>query len=253
MGRRDVRVGDGGRWVFERLAEDYRARPGWPEELVDRLAALAGGPGAVVADLGAGTGSLALPLAARGLPVRAVEPAQAMLEVLREGIGALPVEPVRGTAEATGLPDAVARLAVLADVLQWVAPEAAGREAARVVAPGGVVAVVEARLEGSPFADAVRSAIERANPRARPRPGHRRAQLLACAGAADEGAVAWTHEEMLPPVRLDRVLRSLSVVGPALGPSALEELLAEARALARIHGGARWTRTVRLTWRRRPA
>ena len=78
MGRRGVGVEDGDRWVFNRLADDYRARPGYPAALVDRLHALAGGAGTVV-DLGAGTGLLALPLAGRGLAVRAVEPASAML------------------------------------------------------------------------------------------------------------------------------------------------------------------------------
>jgi SAM-dependent methyltransferase len=253
MGRRDAPLGLRDAWVFERLAADYRARPGWPEPLVDRLAALAGGPGALVADLGAGTGSLAIPLAARGLRVVAVEPARAMLEVLQEAAGALPIEPVQATAERTGIAGGVAHLALVADALQWVDPDATGREVSRIVAPGGCVAVVEARLGGSPFADAVRDAIERANPRARPRPGSRRSQLLSCAGAPEEGHAQWTHEELLPPDRLEAVLRSLSVVGPALGPEGLRALLDAAAELARVHGGGRWTRRVELTWGRRRA
>jgi ubiquinone/menaquinone biosynthesis C-methylase UbiE len=253
MGRSDVEVGDRERWVFERLAEDYRERPGWPRALADRLAALAGGAGAVAVDLGAGTGSLAVPLAERGLKVVAVEPSGAMLAVLRERAGVLPVEARQARAEETGLPPASARLAVLADVLQWVDPDATGRELARVLAPGGAVAVVEAELAGSSFAEAVREAVRRANPKARPRASGRTAQLLACAGAAVGGKEEWLHEELLEPARLDAVMRSLSVVGPALSPEALEALLAEARRLAAAHGGALWARRVRLTWGRRPA
>jgi SAM-dependent methyltransferase len=253
MGRRDARVGDPERWVFERLAGDYRARPGWPGGLADRLAALAGGAGSVAADLGAGTGSLAIPLAERGLRVLAVEPSEGMLAVLRERIGSLPVEPHLATAEETGLDAGVARLAVFADVLQWIDPDAAGREVSRIVSPGGAVAVVEAELSGSSFAEAVRECVQRANPRARPRPSGRTAQLLSCAGARAGGREEWLHEELLAPDRLDAVMRSLSLVGPALGPEALDALLAEARRLAGVHGGARWTRRVRLTWGRRTA
>ena len=82
MGRRSVSLSDEDRWVFNRLAQDYLTRPPYPDTLVDRLVTLAGGPGARVADLGAGTGHLALPLAARGLHVTAVEPARAMLSAL---------------------------------------------------------------------------------------------------------------------------------------------------------------------------
>jgi hypothetical protein len=52
--------------------------------------------------------------------------------------------------------------------------------------------------------------------------------------------------------RLEAVLRSISLVGPALGPESLGLLLAEARDLASRCGGATWTREIRLTWGRRP-
>jgi predicted RNA methylase len=74
--------------VFNRLAEDYRRRPGYSTGLAERLLALAGGPGARVADLGAGTGHLALPLARLGARVHAVEPARAMLAALLQLIQA---------------------------------------------------------------------------------------------------------------------------------------------------------------------
>jgi SAM-dependent methyltransferase len=243
-----VQVADPDRWVFNRLAGDYRARPGYPAALVSRLVELAGaGP---VVDLGAGTGLLALPIARGGLRVAAVEPAVAMLAVLQEEAGALPVLGVHAAAEETGLPAGEARLVVLADALQWVEPERTGREAARLLAPGGALAVVEARLGGSPFADGVAALLADANPRARPRPEGRLGQLLDAAGAGPRTEERWSQEEPLDPDRLAAVLRSLSLVGPALGPDRRDALLADVRALADRCGRAAWTREIRLTWGR---
>jgi SAM-dependent methyltransferase len=240
-----------GSWVFNRLAIDYRERPGYPAPLVDRLSSLAVAPGRIV-DLGAGTGLLAIPLAARGHAVMAVEPAEAMLSFLRQQASSLPIACLQATAEDTGLPDGQATLALVADALQWVEPGAAGGEAARLLSPGGAVAVVEPRLGGSPFADGMAELLAEANPRARPRPAGRVGQFLDASGARDRAVETFHHEEFLDPPRLDAVLRSISLVGPALGPERLASLLAAARALADRSGGATWTREIRLTWGRRP-
>lgn len=253
MGRRGVRVEDAGRWVFNRLAEDYRGRPGYPAGLLDRLAELAGGPGRTVLDLGAGTGLIALPLAARGLEVIAVEPAEAMLRVLGEAAPPR-VRAVHAAAERTGLPPGTAELAVLADALHWVEAEPVGREVARVLRPGGIVAVVEARPAPTPFMSAITALIEAANFKARrpAGPASRREQLLRGAGAVRETVEWFEHAEPLDPDRLDAVLRSLSLVGPALGASAVEALLGAARQLAAASGGAVWARELSLAWARVP-
>ncbi|HTP53215.1 MAG TPA: methyltransferase domain-containing protein [Anaeromyxobacteraceae bacterium] len=251
MGRRHARLDEPHHWVFNRLAADYRERPGYPAALADRLLELAGGPGAAIADLGAGTGLLALPLAKRGARVFAVEPAASMLAALRASAAGLPVEPVQAAAESTGLAPASVQQVLLADALQWVEPERAGREAARILAPGGVVAVLSARLADTPFAGGLARLIERTNPKARPRPPGRLGQLLRAAGAEAWAQEEWRHEEVLSPERLDAVLRSLSLVGPALGPGVLRSLLSEARDLARRLGGAAFTRDLTLSWGRR--
>src|SRR5512144_1592127 len=167
MSRREAKPSDPSRWVFNRLAADYRARPGYPAALAARLLALAGGPGARVADLGAGTGQLAIPLARLGARVDAVEPARAMLDVLEADARDLPVTPAHAAAEATGLPGGAFDLVLLADAAQWVDPERAGREVARLLAPGGALAVVEPRLADTPFLRALTARLKAANPKAR--------------------------------------------------------------------------------------
>lgn len=247
MARRNVSIHARERWVFNRLAEDYRARPGYPAPVVARLAALAGGAGRRVADLGAGTGLLALPLAREGLAVHAVEPARAMLDILADGAAGLGVVPIHGAAEETGLPAASFDLVVLADALQWVELDRCAREAARLLAPGGVLAVVDPRPAPTPFMTALGDRIAASNFKARPQPLPIDLFYSVALGATPS-LERFDDEVTLDDARLAAVLRSISYVGPAIGPAALEALLADARALAREHGGARWSRELALWW-----
>ncbi len=252
MSRRGVSVSDPSRWVFNRLAADYRRRPPYPPALVSRLLDLAGGPGARVADLGAGTGHLALPLARAGASVHAVEPARAMLDALSADAAGLPVVPVHAAAEETGLTAGAFDLVLLADALHWVDPDRGGREVARLLRPGGVLAVVVPVLGDTPFLRALSALLAASNPKARPRPPPV-ALLCAVAGLPPPEAEVLEDEVLLDDGDLDAVIRSLSYAGPALGPAALRNLLDEARALSRAHGGARWRRRLVLEKTRRPA
>lgn len=265
MGRRGIRVDETSRWVFNRLAEAYRARPGYPDALSSRLAALAGGPGARVADLGAGTGHLALPLAERGLVIDAVEPARAMLAVLEErarerGLTEARLRLVHAAAEAPGLPDGSIQLALLADALHWVDPELTGRAVGALLAPEGTCAIVTVSLADGPFERAVEALLARYNPRARRDSSGAARQLLSLAtGGGRIVEEVFDDVTHLEPSALLQLLASYSYVGPARGPLALAELQAEVRTLSGRFaqtgnvgppGSVAWRRRFTLAWAR---
>ena len=124
-------------------------RPAYPHEAVAALidAARSGrgvdAPGRDdalrAADIGAGTGKMSELLARGGLHVDAVEPSSAMRAQ------ASAIEGVTwhaGVAEETGLPNGVYDIVVFAQSWHWMDPERAGLEAARILAPGGALAIV---------------------------------------------------------------------------------------------------------------
>jgi SAM-dependent methyltransferase len=143
--------------AFQGEGDEYdRLRPGYPDAVVDRIvdAARAAAHGAdrgplVVVDLGAGTGKLSRLLAGRGPDVTAVDPSSAMLEVAARGsVDAPPpaapgvLRTQVGTAEATGLPDACADVVTVAQAWHWFDVDAACTEIARILRPGGLLALV---------------------------------------------------------------------------------------------------------------
>lgn len=246
-----VRAGRPAPRVFERLAVAYRARPPYPQALVDRLSELAG-PGRPVVDLGAGTGLLAVPLARRGHVVYAVEPADAMrLQCQRAAVG-FAVQCVAAPAEATGLPAVDAGLVLLADAVHWVQPDRAGAEASRLLASDGVAAVVEVEPLGTPFMRGVGALLAAANPRAGARNDAARVRqwLVLAAGPGTPTEERWEQSVTLTPQALESVVRSLSYGEPALGPSGTGALLEAVQALADAEQPV-WARRLRLQWLRR--
>ncbi|MFI7601874.1 class I SAM-dependent methyltransferase [Actinoplanes sp. NPDC049681] len=123
---------------FGSAAATYeRGRPGYPAEALDWL--LPPGEPRVV-DLGAGTGKLTRQIAARGLPVTAVDPSEGMLTELRRALPDVPAHV--GTAEALPLPDRSADAVVCAQAWHWVDVARAVPEAARVLSPGGRIGLI---------------------------------------------------------------------------------------------------------------
>lgn len=123
---------------FGAAAGDYAAgRPGYPPEAVSWAL---GGDALDVVDVGAGTGKLTVELVRQGHRVIAVDPDEAMLAQLREAVPGVPRRV--GTAEALPLPDASADALLFGQVWHWVDVVAASREAARVLRPGGRLALL---------------------------------------------------------------------------------------------------------------
>jgi SAM-dependent methyltransferase len=125
---------------FGRAVGDYeRGRPSYPRDAVDWMLERAGRVSYVV-DVGAGTGKFTASLVARGLSVTAVEPDPAMLARLATNHPA--VVSLAGTAESMPLDDASADLVTFAQSWHWVDVAAASAEVARVLRPGGALALV---------------------------------------------------------------------------------------------------------------
>lgn len=133
---------------FGSVADAYdRARPSYPREAA---AWLVGEQPVTVLELGAGTGKLTEVLVGLGHDVHATDPDEAMLEKLRERLP--DVRTSVASAEQLPSPDSWYDVVVVAQAFHWFDHEVALPEIARVLKPGGRLAVVwNARDERIPW------------------------------------------------------------------------------------------------------
>jgi SAM-dependent methyltransferase len=123
---------------FGQAADVYeRSRPTYPDAAVDLL--LPDGARTVL-DLGAGTGKLTQSLVARGLDTVAVEPDAKMRATLAARLPT--VRALDGRAEAIPLPDGSVDVVTVGQAWHWVDEAVALPEVARVLRPGGTLALV---------------------------------------------------------------------------------------------------------------
>jgi len=133
------------RETFEEAPELYdRVRPGYPAELFDDLARLAGlWKGSRVLELGSGTGQATVSLARRGYEVVAVELGAGLAEVAKRKLAPLPtVTVVNSTFEAWELPIEPFDVVFAATSFHWIDPEIRVLKSADALRPGGALAVV---------------------------------------------------------------------------------------------------------------
>ncbi|HET6424871.1 MAG TPA: class I SAM-dependent methyltransferase [Planctomycetaceae bacterium] len=142
---------------FSSRVDHYvRYRPGYPPEVWDALTHAVSGlhEGAVIADIGSGTGISARLFLEHHCIVHAVEPNAAMRVAAERDLTGVPnFHSHDGTAEATGLPDASVDLVVAAQAFHWFDPTAAKREFARISRNDGWCALIwnTRRLDSTPF------------------------------------------------------------------------------------------------------
>lgn len=123
---------------FDTVADAYdRGRPSYPETAV---AWLTGPDQKSVLEVGAGTGKLTEQLVALGHDVHATDPSAEMLGLLAERLP--DVRTSIATAERLPCLDGSVDLVVCAQAFHWFDQEAALEEFARVLRPGGHVALV---------------------------------------------------------------------------------------------------------------
>lgn len=130
---------------FAGRVEDYvRARPSYPRTLLDDL--LAAGvlfPGAVVADIGSGTGISTELFLAGGFETVGVEPNAPMRAAAEYALAKYPHFRSRaGSAEATGLTDGSADLVVAAQAFHWFDAARTRNEFRRILRDDGWVALI---------------------------------------------------------------------------------------------------------------
>jgi SAM-dependent methyltransferase len=144
---------------FDRAAEEYeRARAEYPPAVLDGLPL---GSDAEVLDVGAGTGKLTRLLAQRYRRVIAVEPLDGMRAILERVVPA--AESRAGSAEAIPLSGASVDGVFAGQAFHWFANDRAIAEIARVLRPGGILALVWNRPDDerrSPLPEQYRAHLE---------------------------------------------------------------------------------------------
>ncbi len=196
--------------AFAEVAGAYeRGRPSYPEDAVRWLA---GDEPCDIVDLGAGTGKLTRALVALGHRVTAVEPLAEMRAQLESAVPG--VAAVSGNAESMPLEDASADVVTCAQAFHWFDHAVALPEIARILRPGGRLALVWNTRDDrdtwvAELSEISRERVDRRERRRGPDPAER--------------ALRHRREDRVP-------LRAGARPGDAARPRALAELLREAPA-----------------------
>lgn len=254
VGRRKVRLEESSRWIFNRMADAYKARPAYPAELVDAVSDVAEATGPKILDLGAGIGHFALPLAERGFEVIAVEPAKAMLdELVREATErGVKLHALHASAERLPLEPESVDVVLIADAVHFMDKELVGAELRRVVQPRGALVVVTSEFSPTPFMQAVQAVID-AQAARRPRAvGDSIIQIARLLGVRLAPPRLFRDETPVSKQTLETILRSISFIGPAMNAERFAVFRSKIHALSDAPVWAR-SFTLHAGFRRRSA
>jgi len=173
------------RSIFDEVAELYdRARPTYPGALFDDLLRLA--PGPRLLEIGCGTGKATAALAARGYDVTCVELGEGLAAVARRTV---PQARVLTADFETWQPDAEFDAVAAFTAFHWLDPDTRYERAARVLRPGGALAVAETHHvlapDGDPFFAAVQEDYDAVDPSPDNRPPPPPEEIADLTGAFD--------------------------------------------------------------------
>ena len=149
------------RLAFGTVAEQYdRARPSYPEALVDDVLSFAPGAPVRALEVGAGTGKATVLFAARGVSIVALEPSAEMAAVARRNCADFPRVRVEELEFERCVHPPRFGLVFCAQAWHWVAPEVRVRNARALLIDGGVLALFWSRplWEECELADPFRAA-----------------------------------------------------------------------------------------------
>lgn len=230
----------GVRSIFSTKVADYAAsRPDYPAALFETLKARCGLPvGAVVADIGAGTGLLTQALLKKGYRVVAVEPNPGMRAAADIQLGGMDgYRGVEGCAESIPLAAASVNLITAAQAFHWFEVDRAREECLRVLVPEGQVALIwNDRVPDDPLHLALDEVFAEFG-------GEKRAALVAHEDRSDVprffGAFrpeeySWPHEHYLNEDRFQSLVFSRSYIPERNTPAGLEVALRVRRIFERF-------------------
>jgi len=235
---------------FSRSVDAYeRGRPGYPRTALDWLAGeVPLRAGARVLDLGAGTGKLTRALVGRGFaPLAAAEPLAPMRARLRSLDG---VRILAGRAEALPLRDGSLDAVLCAEAFHWFEAERAADEAARVLRPGGALALLwNVKDDSVPWVAAVAALLAPLKPRyLRHASGTWRSGFDGRPGFAPLVERVFPHLHAQAPEGVIDHVASLSYVS-SLPDAEREATLELVRDLLRTHPDTRSRATIPLPYR----
>lgn len=238
--------------AFELADAEYaQLRPDYPLESV--LAALHGTnitaerntPSLNVADIGAGTGKFTALLPPLVQNVIAVEPAAAMREQCHAHLTA--THPARtnwqvisGTGEKTGLPDASQDVLTYAQCWHWLDPQKAATEAARILKPGGHIAVIYNQMDVTiPWVQRLARIMRSGDVHTHDKPPALSANLHTADGTYPAGQTAHEFSDFqLHETKFETCLNTEQVLG--LGRTRSSYLRSNPRNQAKMQDNLRW-------------
>jgi ubiquinone/menaquinone biosynthesis C-methylase UbiE len=133
------------RTLFDSVAQLYEAsRPGYPSEIVEfAVATAAVGAGSEVLEVGCGTGQLTESLACHGFRLTAIDIGPSMINAARRRLDGSAVSFQIASFEDFAAADASFDLIISGTAFHWVDPEVMFRKPARLLRPGGWLALLE--------------------------------------------------------------------------------------------------------------